>query len=128
MKPITLKKALLLYVDTVLENGTAPKLYLKDGDNHYHNVDEIDLNRLGDTSTNMCDITVPILLQRRTHKKKRINKKWLKRYGYIVKHGTIKGCKMTMDTDGNVEFVSGYLDDKNNSQYMHIPRYGVRVI
>ena len=43
MKPITLKKALTLYVDSILENNTVPQLYLKDGDNHYHNVDEIDL-------------------------------------------------------------------------------------
>ena len=44
MKSITLKRALLLYVDAVLENNTVPSLYLKDGDNHYHEVDEIDLN------------------------------------------------------------------------------------
>ena len=45
MKPITLKEALLIYVDAVLTNGPAPQLYLKDGDKHYHNVDEIDLMR-----------------------------------------------------------------------------------
>jgi hypothetical protein len=45
MKPITLKEALLIYVDAVLVDGPAPLLYLKDGDNHYHNVDEIDLIR-----------------------------------------------------------------------------------
>ena len=28
-------------------------------------------------------IIIPSKRQRRTHKKKRINKKWLKRYGYI---------------------------------------------
>lgn len=44
MKPITLKKALNLYVDAVLENDLAPQLYLKDENSYYHNVDEIDLN------------------------------------------------------------------------------------
>ena len=43
MKPITLKEALLIYVDAVLVDGPAPLLYLKDMDNRYHNVDEIDL-------------------------------------------------------------------------------------
>ena len=28
----------------------------------------------------------PYLIQARTHKKKRINKKWAKRYGYITKY------------------------------------------
>lgn len=45
MKPITLKEALLTYVKAVLADGPAPNLYLKDGDKHYHNVDEIDLMR-----------------------------------------------------------------------------------
>ena len=43
MKPITLKKALMLYIDVVCENNIAPLLYLKDGDNHYHNVSYIDI-------------------------------------------------------------------------------------
>ena len=30
----------------------------------------------------------PYLIQARTHKKKRINKKWAKRYGYITKYKT----------------------------------------
>lgn len=45
MKPITLKEALLIYVDAVLVDGPAPHLYLKDMDNRYHNVNEIDLIR-----------------------------------------------------------------------------------
>ena len=28
----------------------------------------------------------PYLIQARTHKKKRINKKWAKRYGYVTKY------------------------------------------
>lgn len=30
----------------------------------------------------------PYLVQVRTHKKKRINKKWAKRYGYVTKYKT----------------------------------------
>ena len=45
MKPITLKEALMIYVEAVLADGPAPQLYLKDGDKHYHNVYEIDLMR-----------------------------------------------------------------------------------
>ena len=30
----------------------------------------------------------PYLIQARTHKKKRINKKWAKRYGYVTKYKT----------------------------------------
>ena len=45
MKPITLEEALSIYVKAVLIDSWAPQLYLKDGDNHYHNVEEIDLTR-----------------------------------------------------------------------------------
>lgn len=47
MKPITLKEALLIYVDAVLTDSQAPNLYLKDGADLYHDIDEIDLNRYG---------------------------------------------------------------------------------
>lgn len=45
MKPITLKEALLIYVDAVLKNSWAPQLYLKDEVDNYHGVDAIDLAR-----------------------------------------------------------------------------------
>lgn len=45
MKPITLEEALLIYTHAVVVDSWAPQLYLKDGDNHYHSVDEIDLYR-----------------------------------------------------------------------------------
>lgn len=45
MKPITLKRALTLYVDALLENNTVPSLYFKDGYNHYHSVDQFDIIR-----------------------------------------------------------------------------------
>ena len=44
-------------------------------------------------------------VQARKHKKRRINKKWLKRYGYKQVLVDSKGWKMKSDTDGNVEFV-----------------------
>ena len=53
MKPITLKEALSIYVKAVLIDGWAPQLYLKDGDDHYHSVSEIDLVR----NRMVCDDT-----------------------------------------------------------------------
>lgn len=47
MRPITFKRALMLYVDAVLENNIAPLLYLKDGDSHYHKVSSIDIADIG---------------------------------------------------------------------------------
>lgn len=34
----------------------------------------------------VCLIGVPYTARARTHKKKRIDKKWLKRYGYVTKY------------------------------------------
>lgn len=45
-------------------------------------------------------------VQARKHKKRRINKKWLKRYGYKQVNFKSKGWKMKIDIDGNVEFVN----------------------
>ena len=47
MKPITLKEALSIYVDAVLKNSWAPRLYLKDEVDDYHEVDTIDLSKYG---------------------------------------------------------------------------------
>ncbi len=44
MKPITLKKALSLCVDALLEDNVAPQLYFRDGHN-YHSVDQFDIMR-----------------------------------------------------------------------------------
>jgi hypothetical protein len=51
------------------------------------------------------DIQIQVPVQRRRHRKKRINKKWAKRYGYIMKTITTKGWKIHIDTDDNVEFI-----------------------
>ena len=51
------------------------------------------------------DITYVKVVQARKHRKKRINKKWLKRYGYKQIYVISKGWKMNMRTDGTYEFV-----------------------
>lgn len=45
------------------------------------------------------------IVQARKHKKKRINKKWLKHYGYKKVIVNSKGWKVKTHTDGTVEFV-----------------------
>lgn len=52
-----------------------------------------------------CDIKMAVIVPARTHRKKRVAKKWLKRYGYRQAFKTIKGWKMEMGTDGKVRFV-----------------------
>lgn len=51
------------------------------------------------------DIQYVKIVQARKHKKKRINKKWLKRYGYkkVIVNG--KGWNIKTYTDGTIEFV-----------------------
>ena len=73
---------------------------------------EIDTNELykilGIDTSNMpdaYDIQFIKFVQARKHKKRRINKKWLKRYGYKQMIVESKGWKMKTDTDGNVEFI-----------------------
>lgn len=41
----------------------------------------------------------------RTHKKKRIDKKWRKRYGYKVVVANSKGWKLKCNTDGTAELI-----------------------
>lgn len=44
-------------------------------------------------------------VQAKKHKKKRINKKWIKRYGYKQKWFNSKGWKLKSYKDGTAEFV-----------------------
>lgn len=63
---------------------------------------------LGIDTSNMpdaYDIQFVKFVQARKHKKRRINKKWLKRYGYKQFTVNSKGWKVKADTDGNVEFI-----------------------
>lgn len=51
------------------------------------------------------DVQFIKFIQTRRHKKKRINKKWLKRYGYRQMIVKSTGYKIKCNTNGNVEFV-----------------------
>lgn len=50
------------------------------------------------------DAEVPKVVQVKTHKKKRINKKWAKRYGYKTVYETKKAKVMDVTIDNVVEF------------------------
>lgn len=56
-------------------------------------------------------ITKPV--QARKHKKKRINKKWLKKYGYKILVDFRDGWHIKSYIDGHYEFVKG---EKNNDR------------
>ena len=51
------------------------------------------------------EMLVPWTVQARKHKKKRINKKWRKRYGFKEIMKKTKGWKIHSVTDGTFEFV-----------------------
>ena len=51
------------------------------------------------------DIRYVKIIQARKHRKKRINKKWLKRYGYKKVLVNSKGWNVKTHTDGTIEFV-----------------------
>lgn len=71
--------------------------------------EEVDINKiLGLDITQMqdfYDIQYVKFILARTHKKKRINKKWLKRYGYKKVIVNSKGWNVKIDTDGTIEFI-----------------------
>lgn len=56
------------------------------------------------TKPDAYDISYIKIVQRRRHKKKRINKKWAKRYGYKQILVTSKGWQINTYTDGTFEF------------------------
>ena len=63
---------------------------------------------LGIDTSNMpdaYDIQFVKFVQARKHKNRRINKKWLKRYGYKQTLVDTKGWKVKTDTNGKVEFI-----------------------
>lgn len=62
---------------------------------------------LGIDKTNMpdtYDLTHTKVVQCRRHKKKRINKKWAKRYGYKTVDVVVKGWQLSTYRDGTFEF------------------------
>lgn len=68
----------------------------------------VDVAKFPDT----VDIRYIRFISARRHRKKRINKKWLKRYGanYIPKHCMGKGWELKTYTDGSFEFVNNKLE------------------
>lgn len=51
----------------------------------------VDLSQLGDLATSFSlRCSSPYQVQKRRHKKKRINKKWAKRYGYVTKFTEVR--------------------------------------
>ena len=63
------------------------------------------LTKLTGKVPNKYDIALDVLVQRRRHRKKRINKKWAKRYGYKCVTKTTKGWKLNKYKDGSFEFI-----------------------
>lgn len=57
------------------------------------------------TLPDMYSIQYPKIVRVRTHKKKRIDKKWRKRYGYKVVVANSKGWKLKCNTDGTAELI-----------------------
>lgn len=69
--------------------------------NELHEVLGIDTSNMPDA----YDIQFIKFVQACKHKKRRINKKWLKRYGYKQITVDSKGWKVKIDTDGNAELI-----------------------
>lgn len=59
------------------------------------------------------EVTFTKVVQARRHRKKRINKKWAKKYGYKQVFVKSPGWKMTANTDGTVTFTKG--EDLNDT-------------
>ena len=51
------------------------------------------------------DVEFNVLVQKRKHKNKRINKKWAKMYGYEIVNQKSKGWCILSRSDGSIEFL-----------------------
>ena len=69
------------------------------------NINNDILSKLTGKVPDKFDIACDVLVQRRKHKKKRINKKWAKRYGFKCVTKTTKGWKLKTYRDGSFEFI-----------------------
>lgn len=54
---------------------------------------------------NKYNIEFNVLVQKRRHKNKRINKKWAKMYGYEIANQKSKGWHILAKSDGSIEFL-----------------------
>lgn len=64
-----------------------------------------DINSNIDLDNALTTVTWVKMIQARTHRKRRINKKWLKRYGYKKVMMMTSGWRMETHTDGTIEFI-----------------------
>lgn len=64
----------------------------------------IDTSILGGAQSFSAEFSERYQVQRRKHKKKRINKKWAKRYGYETKYRKWRIKEMTFTGNNNFEF------------------------
>lgn len=73
----------------------------------FKHIPGIDLSNSRDMSCSM-KLLSPYQIQKRKHKKKRINKKWAKKYGYITKYNNIilENCSVVHRTCG-VDIIFG---------------------
>lgn len=65
---------------------------------------DIDAAALGSAKSFSMTFRNPYQVQRRKHKKKRINKKWAKRYGYVTKFRTYQVDQVHFTDDGYFSF------------------------
>ena len=70
----------------------------------------VDMNSYGDATSFTLTFKTPERVQARRHKKKRINKKWAKRYGYKTVFRNVRMTNVHFDPvytireDGNISF------------------------
>ena len=69
-----------------------------------HRLRGMDLSDLSDWSSISVQYSEPYQEQRRKHKKKRINKKWAKRYGYVTKFRKWRINEVSLIPGGGFEF------------------------
>lgn len=76
----------------------------------------IDLAHENDMSCCSMELVSPYQVQKRRHKKKRINKKWAKRYGYKTKFKTvsIQDCAFISKSEGHFDVTGVYERRKTN--------------
>lgn len=66
--------------------------------------DKVDASILSGAQSLTAVYSEPYQVQRRKHKKKRINKKWAKRYGFVTKYRKWRISEITMTSPNDFEF------------------------
>lgn len=102
----------LMTIET--SNEKMPYTYLSRKENHvsFHgSTNDLIQQTLGYDLSNapdLYDITYTKFTQARKHKKKRINKKWMKKYGMKSSRELLKGCRIDINPDAEKRFASIY--------------------